>query len=476
VFPYEYLDNDARLDESELPPIEAFTSKLRANERIAQSDYEFAHRVWHEFKCQTLRDYMLLYLKTDVLLLADVFESFRNTCLSHYQLDGAHYVSAPNLSWDAMLQETNTILDLIPDAAMFRLIDNGIRGGMAMIVKRYARANNPYLGPEHYDPKRPLSYLVYLDANNLYGYAMSQPMPFANFRFLRIEEISEIDWLAQSDDQETGYFVCADWDVPDEVHESQNDFPLMPERLHITLESLSAIQLRLRRRYNFPRSSNYVKLISTLARKEKYMAHYQMVKFALEHGLRMTHVHAVIAFSQKPWLSPYIMRNQELRAASKTEFEKEFFKLMNNSVYGKTCENQKKRTDIRLSNSELKTESLVNKPHCLRFRIFGQNLAGIELRKVRPLIDKPFYVGFAVLELAKLHMYRFHYDYIQRKFGIGAAKLCFTDTDSLLYELSPTNPTDQSFDPYKVFFADHDEWFDNADYSADSPFFSVSNK
>jgi hypothetical protein len=171
-------------------------------------------------------------------------------------------------------------------------------------------------------------------------------------------------------------------------------------------------------------------------------------------------VHRVIKFSQSPWLADYINLNQRLRAASANEFEKEFFKLMNNSIYGKTCENLKKRTDIKLVLNEQKRKALIEKPHCLGFKIFGENLAAVEMRKIQLMINKPFYVGFSVLELSKLHMARFHYEYIVPKYG-EKASLLFTDTDSLMYYIETDNV-------YEDFWADRDR-FDFAAYPRVDP-------
>ena len=159
--------------------------------------------------------------------------------------------------------------------------------------------------------------------------------------------------------------------------------------------------------YRIPRGGNNVKLVPNLIDKKKYLVHYLNLQFYLKHGMRLTKVHRVLAFRQSRWLAPYIEKNSKLRAASKNEFEKDFFKLMNNSIYGKTCENQKKRSDIKLVTTEKKRKKLIEKPHCMNFKIFDEQLVAIEMRKLTALINKPFYVGFSVLELSKLHMYRY---------------------------------------------------------------------
>ena len=186
VYPYEYMSDWEKFEETSLPPKEAFKNSLK-NCEIDEADYTHAQKVWSEFNCSSMQSYHDIYLKTDVLLLADIFETFRKFSKDNYRLDPAHYVSSPQLSWDAMLLYTDAEVELIADAQMFQMIDNGIRGGVAMIVKRYAKANNPELGKE-YNPDLPTSYIIYLDANNLFGWAMSQSMPFKGFRWLSTEE------------------------------------------------------------------------------------------------------------------------------------------------------------------------------------------------------------------------------------------------------------------------------------------------
>ena len=400
-----------------------------------------------------------------MLQLADIFEEFRNVCMANYQLDPAHYVSAPQLSWDAMLLETKCELTLIQDKAMFTMIDDGLRGGISMITTRHAKANNKYMG-ERYDATHPSKYIMYWDANNLYGWAMSQPMPTGDFYWLDEGQMKNIDWIKQTEDQDFGYFVECDLEYPQQIHDQHNDYPMAPERFPIEFTLLSESQVALRRNYAMPKSSGVVKLVPNLLPKQKYTVHYLNLKFYLEHGMKLGKVHRVIGFRQSRWLAPYIKKNQDLRAASKNEFEKEFFKLMNNSVYGKTCENLKKRSDIRLLIDEAKTKKLVEKPHCLAYRIFAENLMGVNMMKIKVLIDKPFYVGFAVLELSKLHMYRFHYDYMTPKYG-PRAKLLFTDTDSLMYVI-------ETEDAYKDMYENR-QLFDLASYPKTSQFYDPSN-
>ena len=181
VFPYDYVSSMEKLSETQLPPKEEFYSKLN-DEDITDDDYQHAINVWNTFKCKTIRDYHDLYLKSDVLLLSDVFENFRKTCLKHYNLDPAHYYTSPGLAWDACLKETGQELELLHDYDMLMMFEKGIRGGISRISKRYAESNNKYMAD--YNPDEPSTYIQYLDANNLYGWAMSQSLPTHGFKWM----------------------------------------------------------------------------------------------------------------------------------------------------------------------------------------------------------------------------------------------------------------------------------------------------
>ena len=170
-----------------------------------------------------------LYLKSDILLLADVFENFRKTCLQYYKLDPCHYFTSPGLSWDAMLKMTNIKLELMTDVDMFQFIEKGMRGGVSYIAHRYRKANNKYM--LDYDPKQPSKHIIYLDANNLYGYAMSQYLPTGNFKWLSQKKMDRLNLAAYAKDSEKGLILEVDLDYPKQLHDLHNSYPLAPEQI-----------------------------------------------------------------------------------------------------------------------------------------------------------------------------------------------------------------------------------------------------
>ena len=217
-----------RFEEMQLPPIEVFYSKLSMSS-ISSDDYQPAQRVWKEFRIHNLGDYHDLYLRTDVVLLADMYEAFRETCLGHYKLDPVHFCTSPKLAWKACLKCTGIRLGLLTDPNMLLMFEHGIRGGITQAVRKYAAANNPYMG-DKFDPNKDTTYLQYLDPNNLYGWAMSQPLPAGGFGWVDVNP-NEISEVATRTDK--GYILEVDVSYPKELHNSHNDLPFMCERMEI---------------------------------------------------------------------------------------------------------------------------------------------------------------------------------------------------------------------------------------------------
>jgi hypothetical protein len=466
VFPYDWWDSEDKMTYPHLPSKECFYSTLN-DEDISDSDYQRAKLVWETFNCKTMKDYHDLYLKCDGLILADVFEKFRETSIRSYRIDPAYYISLPSYAWDCMLLLTDTELELFTDPNMYLFVEQGIRGGISMITHRYMKANNKYLG-ELYDKNLPSSYISYLDANNLYGWAMSQALPYGNFEWSAVENFNTERTMSMTEDQGKGYIFQVDLEYPEYLHEKHNSYPLAVESLLVNEDELSPYQKELRE--YVPASVGKVrKLIGTLKNKKNYVVHYRNLQLYLSLGLKLTKISKVLSFSQSPWLEKYIKMNTDMRTKATTDFEKDLYKLMNNAVFGKTMENVRNRINYKLIyNDDKKISKWVSRFNFHDITTFNNNLTGIHMRKTQVNLNKPIYVGFSVLDLSKHLMYDFHYNFMLEKYGHERVKLLFTDTDSLCYGVQTED-----------FYADmleYKEKFDMSDYPADHKCYNTTNK
>lgn len=466
VYMYDYMTDERKFDERQLPAKREFYSTLK-KAGISDSDYDHACRVFRELHLNDLGEYHDVYLKTDVLLLADVFERFRSLCLADYRLDPCHYYSVPGLTFAAMLRMTNVELQLLTDIDHLQIFEKGIRGGVSMVSHRHAEANNPYMSS--YDPNKPSVYLQYLDANNLYGWAMREKLPMRDFRFLDEREVVEFDIDRVAVDGETGYLVEASLAYPHELHESHNCLPLAPEKRHVGDDELSPYARELWRRLHgeHGKRPKTEKLVTTLLDKERYVLHYRNLKLYLSLGMEVKKIHRVLSFHQEAYLRPYIDFNTEKRARAKSEFEKFFYKLLNCSLFGKLMQNQRQYKDISLIGDEKKLKRLASKPTFRSCKIFNQSLVGVECKRAKVKITKPIYAGQAVLDLSKYLMYDFFYNYLKAKYGSGC-RLLLTDTDSLLVRVETRN-----------IFADMHEnayYFDTSDFAENNLFRSDHNR
>ena len=463
VYPYDYMDSFQKFGDQQLPPREEFYSIL-TDDSISDEQYQHAQKVWNTFNMRTMGEYHDLYLKSDILLLADVFENFRKTCHQYYKLDPYHYFTSPGLSWDAMLKMTGIKLELMTDVDMFQFIEKGLRGGISYIANRHGEANNKYMSG--YNSEKPSKYIMYLDANNLYGWAMSQYLPTGGFRWMTEKKIQKVNLAACTEDRKKGMILEVDLEYPKELHELHNDYPLAAEKMKVTKEILSPYCKNIQEQFGIS-IGQVAKRIPTLSSKKNYVLHYRNLQLYLSLGLKLRKVCRVLEFDQSPWLAQYINFNTQKRMNAKNAFEKDFFKLLNNSVFGKTMENIRKRVDVRLVTDQKKLSKLVSKPTFVNSKIFNEDLVAVHKIKETLTLDRPAYVGMCILDLSKTLMYDFHYNYIKSRYN-NKAELLFTDTDSLCYEI-------ETRDVYKELWEDK-QLFDNSDYPKDSPYFSVENK
>ena len=264
VYPYDYMDNFERFNETDLPPLNEFYSQLN-DSNVDVKDFEHAQKVWTHFDIKNMGEYHDLYLKTDVILLADIFENFRDVCLKHYKLDPAWYYTSPGLSWDALIKKTEIKLDLLSNINMILFIEAGIRDGVSMISNRYGKANNKYM--ENYNPDEESKFITYLDANNLYGWGVNQKLPYKNFRWVNEKKLADLDPTLLGAEDETGYILQVDLEYSKELRNAHNDYPLAPE--NITINEID-------------------KLTPNLNNKTKYILHQKNLQPYPNLGLKLT--------------------------------------------------------------------------------------------------------------------------------------------------------------------------------------------
>ena len=286
------------------------------------------------------------------------------------------------------------------------MVEKGIRGGICHSIQRYAKANNKYM--KNYNINEESSYIQYLDANNLYGWAMSKKLPTNGFKWIDNNEtakhIINEDFIKNyNENNDKGYILEVDVKYPKRLHELHSDLPFLSERME---------------------------------------------------------VNKVIKFNQEAWLKPYIDMNTELRKAAKNDFEKDLFQLMNNSVFGKTIENIRKHRDIKLETTDKKRSKLVSEPNYHTINLISEDLSIIEMKKTKVKMNKPIYLGLSILEISKTLMYKFWYDYMKPKYNDNV-KLCYMDTDSFIMNIK-TN------DFYKDISNDVENRFDTSNYEVNT--------
>ena len=292
---------------------------------------------------------------------------------------------------------------------------------------------------KNYDESKPSTYIQFLDANNLYGWAMTQKLPTHGFKWVDLNKSKVIELLDKRDTNQ-GYILEVDLEYPKKLWKSHNDYPLAPEKIKV---------------------DNVEKLLCSFKPKNHYVLHYKNLKQYLQEGMILKKVHRGIKFYQSNWMEPYIRKNTDLRKIATNAFEKDFCKLMNNSVFGKTIENIRKRQNVILVDNKDLALKLSSKPNFERSTIFDENLIACHMKKTEVYFNKPIYVGQVILDLSKTLMFDFHYNYIRDNYG-DRAELLFTDTDSLMYLV-------QTEDFYKDIKQDIKRKFDTSDYPEKHP-------
>ena len=279
----------------------------------------------------------------------------------------------------SMFKKTNINLELLTVYDMLLMVEEGIKGGICHSIHRHARANNKYM--KNYDKNEESLYVQYLDAKNLYGWGMSQKLPVNGFKWVN-NEINEEFIKNYDENSDKGYILEVDVKYPRNLHDLHSDLSFLPKRMKI---------------------DKYKKLVCNLRNKKKYVVHINSLKQALNHGLKLKKVHRIIEFNQEAWLKPYIDMNTELRKLAKNDFQKDFFKLLNNSVFGKAMENIRKHRDIKLVTTNKRRSKLVSEPNYQTMNYISEDLSIIKMKRTKVIMNKPIYSGLSILEISKIY-------------------------------------------------------------------------
>ncbi|CAG8449308.1 3563_t:CDS:2 [Cetraspora pellucida] len=392
VYPYEYIDSQDRFLETELPPIHEFSTYLHG--KISQKDYEHAQK--------------------------------------YYELDPSHYVSASALAWDAMLKMSRVKIELFTDMSMHDFIEEAKRGGIAMAGHRYFKANNPKIG-KTFNPSKPTTWILYVDANNLYGWAMSQYLPIKNYQWEGRHEHFKNNPIFQKEmlnkilntkaDAKRGYFLKINTHFLLKTHKYLSDLPPAVENMAVSKDMLCPHTTELVDKLDSGHFSATKKLVPHLGPRKNYVIHYLELQYYVKLGMIVDEVIEILSFDQTNWLAPYIAFNTEKRQGAKNTFEKDFFKLMNNLLMAMNNEQDEK-----------KFINKIRKPSFKYARQLGPSLIGAHMGKASVTLNKPIIVGASVLGLSKLLMYRFWYGYVKERYG-NKAQLGYMDTDSFIFQV-----------------------------------------
>ena len=414
AYPFEYFNN---IDDYQKPvknlKKENIFSKLKKkcpDDEEVERTMDFIKR----FNIKKGEELTEIYFKSDVLLLACVFEKFK-VSQNEFKINPLYCVRLPGYTWQCGLKYTGINLQTLQDKDMILLLEDNIRGGISSVMgDRYIKSD---------DNKK----ISYIDANNLYGHSMSQPLPYDENKFDKNIKLEDI--LNTPDDSDFGYFIEVDLKYPDNIKEKTKNFPFAPVNKKINHDDFNDYMKEIKPDiYLQPK-----KLICDWSDKKNYLVHYRMLKFYIKHGMVVDKVHNVISFKQSRWLEKCTTRNQAVN-----DFEKDFYKLLNNAFYGKTTENVRNRLKIKFNKKDDHGE-IIKQQSKLTFNGVHKsydNCDSYTFKQNEVLMDKPIYLGFTVSELSKLLMYETYYDKLQPYFEQENIQLHYIDTDSFVLSVN----------------------------------------
>ena len=437
--PYEYLDSMDKLNETSLPAKSEFYSSLTES---GITDEEYAHviKVWDSTGCETLMDYLKLYLRLDVALLADVYLQWRQTLLELFDLDCLYFLTLASYAIEAFYYKTKVKLDCISDENLYQTINRNIRGGFCSVGKRHVKANNRDINPNFKVGEDKSNYLLYIDFNSLYPTCMSKyKLPMGDFREMNGPELEEFlkQDLSQIDtDGDTGYFIhCDTLPISPHIIEKTDSFPLCMSKKDIKNDDLSTHSRRLLRRCNRKLPKPNKKLVAHHLAMKDHLISLPLLQFLLQKGLEIKEIHRVYSFRQGDYLKEFIDNNIEKRSQATNPFIKNALKLINNAIYGRSLLNPLNyATNTKVCQTEASMIKSFSKPTFKKVDIISPSRSLVTYNKAEVLVNSPIYIGFSILDYAKLTMYKFWYDVLVKEYG-DRVTFVYSDTDSFVISL-----------------------------------------
>ena len=483
---YSLIKSYSSLNNTTIPTREQCYDDMKG-EIMAQDEYDHMVKLWDTFSIKSWGEYYELYNVLDVTLMADAFEHFRNTTLNAFGVDSMHYITAPQMAYSLFLKVTiegnhgenalktlaqkwssyimriganegmseeqlqqvfiDRMSEFYASGGICRMQENDItdfirlmknlRDGITQIVKRHAKIDID-------NTQQTSTGIYYLDANNLYGGAMHRPMPY---ELLGVPQREQVMKEANQDPNKWvmslktfdkyGYFIECDIEAPKELHDKFNDLPFFPEQKAGMYSDGIKSYAEKNDIMDKVKEVNTPKLICDLVPKQKYLVHYSLLQLGIALGYQVTHIHHLIRFKQAPFIFEYVNMLSEKRAKSKTAVEKNLYKLLANSTYGKFVETGLKRMKMKFASSIADWEAITAKhgiDMVAKLTTFSENLIGIKLHTPVKKVDKPFFIGFAILDMSKHIIYDFYYNVLKNTFE--HVELLGQDTDSLIVQLT----------------------------------------
>jgi len=473
---YDWFTSLDCLQATSLPSKEMFWNSLRENS-ITDEEYVHAQSMWNLLQCKTMKDYLLFYQKLDVFLLCDVSIQFRDEAYARYGIDPMHYVSGASYSFSACLYKTRARFEHLHDIELLRALQKGVMGGVVLLNDRYAEANLPEYGD--YDVTKPAQALYFFDFNSLYSKIMEEPHPCGGYQRLTSAEIellssNNFETLRNFNVPDEGFLLVVDFHIPVSLHDKFRYLPPGPSKVKVTRNMLSKHQIKLLENYatdlSAPLTSD--RLLLTLYPKTNYVIHSQLLQYYMKIGVVLDKISDGWKFKQSDQIKSYILQNVKERAEANNEITKSLIKYMLNSTYGFSLRSKWLDVNVKVAKNPIDAEKLLRHP-CFKGLIqIDQTVTLFTLKPHTVVMDLPYALGWSILSLSKLRLYRYYYSELTPLFDNRQFKALYIDTDSILFTVSLL-PGETSVNHV---LKQRPDLFDFSNYPVDHDLYDPSNR